>query len=95
MGRSTSKASVKTVATDDETVKVGDTVNLGKGNHYVTFEDGVTVTARSDYVTNVPGKHTVRDSTGKVVKTFTVEAAADGKDKAGSGAPSPAPDTAD
>ena len=72
MGRSTRRATVRT--TEAETVKVGDTIDLGPGNHYVRFPDGVVVTARSDYVvTDVPGDYAALNTDGEVVKTFTVQ----------------------
>lgn len=56
----------------------GDVLDLGTGNHYVRFPDGVVVTARHQYtVTDVPGDYTVLNTDGEAVMTFTVAAKAD------------------
>lgn len=44
-----------------ETVKVGDTVDLGGASHYVRLPDGTVVTARSTYVVRHEGEHVAGD----------------------------------
>ena len=78
MGRSTTKKTG---------VKVGDVVDLGKGNHMVVIPGGEVVTARSDFTPRAAGDYRVTDAIGaETQRCFTAEKAD------GSEAPSPVSD---